>query len=67
MAELPKRHPEVAKKFNNSKFDKTKQVFSGIPIDQANEQNNTLIKGNGRAVGLTGNPSTLQHWMTAEP
>ena len=69
MAEPPKRHPEVVKEFNNGKFvvHKTRQVFSSIPIDHAHEQNNTLIKGNGRAVRLTDNPSILQHWMIAEP
>ena len=67
MAELRNRHPEVAKEFNNRKFvvHKTRRVFSGIVIDQAHRQNDALIKGDGGAVGLTDNPSTLQHWMTA--
>ena len=69
MAELPNRHPEVVKEFNNGKFvvHKTRRVFSGIPIDQAHEQNNALIKGDGGAVGLTDNPSALQRWMIAGP
>ena len=69
MAELPNRHPEVAEEFNNGKFvvHKTRRVFSGIPIDQAHEQNNALIKGDGGAVGLTDNPSALQRWMIAGP
>ena len=69
MTEFPIRLPEVAKAFNNGKFvvHKTKWVFSGIPIDQAHEQNNVLIKGDGGAVGLTDNPSALQHWMVAGP
>ena len=59
MAELPNRHLEVAKEFNNSKIvvHKTRRVFSGMPIDQAHEQNNALIKGDGGAVGLTDNQS----------
>ena len=61
MVELPKQHPIVAKEFSNSKFivHKTGRVFSGIPIDQAHEQNNALIKGDGGAVGLTDNPAAL--------
>ena len=45
MAELPNRHLEVAKEFHNGKFvvHKTRQVFFSIPVDQAHEQNNTLI------------------------
>ena len=42
-------------------------MFSSIPIDQAHEQNNTLIKGDGRAVGLTDNPSVLLRWTIAGP
>ena len=49
VAELSNSHPEGAKKFNNDKFvvHKTRWVFSGIPIDQADEQNNASIKGDG--------------------
>ena len=46
---------------------KTKKVFSTISIDQAHRQTNAHIKGNGGAVGLTDNPSALQHWMVAGP
>lgn len=42
-------------------------VFSSIPIDQAHEQNNACIKGDGGAVGLTDNPSALRRWMVAGP
>jgi len=38
-----------------------------MPIDQAHEQNNAAIKGDGGAVGLTDNPSALQRWMVAGP
>jgi len=43
------------------------RVFSALPIDQAHEQNNALIKGDGGAVGLTENPSALHRWMVAGP
>ena len=55
MAELSTKHPEIAAAFHEARFvvNKTDRVFSSIPIDQAHEQNNALIKGDGGAVGLT--------------
>ena len=41
--------------------------FSSIPIDQAHEQNNELVKGPGGAVGLTENPQAFKKWMIAGP
>ena len=54
---------------NDGKFvvHKTIWLFSGIAIYQAHEQHIALIKGDGGAVGLTDNPSALQHWMIAGP
>ncbi|KAG1697675.1 hypothetical protein GQR58_005903 [Nymphon striatum] len=68
MAELPERHPEVARKFREGSFtvQKTKKI-SSIAIDQAHEQNNACIKGDGGAVGLTDNPAALRRWMIAGP
>ena len=65
MAELTTKHPDVARKFSEGHFtvQKTQRVFSSIPIDQAHEQNNACIKGDGGAVGLTDNPSALCCWM----
>ena len=69
MAELPAKHPGIAKEFNKSKFTvcKTKSVFSAMAIDQTHEQNHAYIKGDGGAVGLTDNPSALTLWMVAGP
>ena len=69
MAELSSKHPAIVKEFNDGKFvvHKTPRVFSDIAIDQAHEQNNALIKGDGGAVGLTDNRSALQRWMVAGP
>ncbi|KAJ8392755.1 hypothetical protein AAFF_G00072390 [Aldrovandia affinis] len=69
MAELTTKHPDVARKFREGHFtvQKTQRVFSSIPIDQAHEQNNACIKGDGGAVGLTDNPSALRRWMVAGP
>ena len=69
MAELPERHQEVAEKFIEGSFtvQKTKKIFSSIPIDQAHEQNKACIKGDGGAVGLTNNPAAFSRWMIAVP
>ena len=69
MASLDKMHPEVAAEFLEGKFvvHKTQHSFSGIPLDQAHEQNNKQVKGDGGAVGLTENSAQLQRWMVAGP
>jgi len=69
MAERPERCQEVTRKFREGSFtvQKTKKIFSSIPIDQAHEQNNACIKGDGGAVGLTDNPAAFRHWMIAGP
>ena len=61
--------PDVALHFKQGKFvvNKTSKPFSSIPIDQAHEQNNALVKGEGGAVGLTENPSALRQWMVSGP
>ena len=46
---------------------KTHNHFSAMPIDQAHEQNNAIVKGSGGAVGLTENPSAFKKWMVAGP
>ena len=48
-------------------ISKTQNRFSAMPIDQAHEQNNAVVKGSGGAVGLTENPSALRKWLTAGP
>jgi len=69
MAELPMKHPDIYREFNNGHFvaQKTKRIFSAIPMDQAHEQNNACMKGDGGAVGLTDNPSALRRWMISGP
>ena len=63
------RHPEIAKEFHKGNFvvHKTERIFSGLPIDQAHEQNSALIKGEGGAIGLTEDESALRGWMVAGP
>ena len=69
MAEHPRKHPDIARKFMEGSFtvQKTKKVFSTISIGQVHGQNNAHIQGNGGAVGLTDNPSALRRWMVAVP
>ncbi len=38
-----------------------------MPIDQAHEQNNGVVKGSDGAVGLTQNPSAFRKWLLAGP
>ena len=63
------RHPFMAQEFKNGHFavHKTEKRFSAIAIDQAHEQNNKIIKGDGDAIGLTEDPSALKRWMVAGP
>ena len=62
MAKLSTENPNVIVQFNAGNFtmQKTRKVFSSIPTDQAHEQDDALIKGDGGAVGLTDNPSALR-------
>ena len=69
MASLTTTHPEISREFlaGNCTIQKTSRQFSAMPIDQAHEQNNAAIKGDGGAVSLTNNPSALRRWMVAGP
>ena len=42
-------------------------MFSANPLDQAHEQNNAYVKGDGGAIGLTDNATALRRWMVAGP
>ena len=65
MISLKQCHSGVYEEFIKAKFNvkKTKHVFSAIALDQAHEQNNAFVKGDGEAVGLTENPAALHRWM----
>ena len=69
MYSLETRHPEVYQQFSKGAFvvHKTQRVFSAIALDQAHEQVNALVKGDGVAVGLTENPAAPRRWMVAGP
>ena len=51
MKSLPEDVKEELPK--NWVVQKTEKKFSAMPIDQAHEQNNAIVKGTGGAVGLT--------------
>lgn len=65
MLSLKQLHPQIYDEFLKGKFvvKKSKRAFSAIAIDQAHEQNNVSVKGDGGAVGLTENPAALRRWM----
>lgn len=69
MMALEQQHPEVAREFHKGNFvvHKSRREFSAMAIDQAHEQNNAVIKGDGGAVGLTEDPGALRRWMIARP
>ena len=69
MANLSDRHPEIANEFDAGHFpaQKTSRLFSAIALNQAHEQVNACIKGDGGAVSLTGDPNALRRWMVAGP
>lgn len=69
MKERKSRNAEINKNFNEGNFavHRTSKVFSAIGIDQAHEQNNTLVKGDGGVIGLTQDDASLQRWMVAGP
>ena len=69
MLQLEHKHPRVKEEFDKGKFtvQKTAKSFSTIALDQAHEQLNELVKGDGGAIGLTENPAALLRWMIAGP
>ena len=38
-----------------------------MPLDQAHDQNNAMLKDSGGAIGLTENPAALKRWMVSGP
>ena len=59
---LQKQRPEVYQELVKGAFTvrKSCRSFSAIAIDQAHEQNNPLVKGDGGAIGLTESPEALR-------
>ena len=64
MLSLEHKHPDVFQEFQSGKFVvcMSSCTFPAMPIDQAHEQANAVIKGEGGAIGVTGDPSALRRW-----
>ncbi len=69
MISLKQSHPSIYAEFAKGNFvvKKSKRSFSAISIDQAHEQNNAIVKGDGGAIGLTENSTALHRWMVSGP
>ena len=67
MMSLEEAHPQLVAEFHSGKFvvHKSNLEFSALDIDQAHEQANAVIKGDGGAIGVTEDPSALRRWMIA--
>ena len=48
----------------SSPCKRTANAFPSIPLDQAHEQNNELIKGEGSVIGITENPNAHLRWIS---
>ena len=61
--------PAIAAEFKNGNFvvNKTNRAFSSLPIDQAHEQKNKIVKGDEGAIGLTESSTQLLRWMVSGP
>ncbi|CAH0381202.1 unnamed protein product [Bemisia tabaci] len=69
MVNLKGLHPSIHAEFLNGKFTAniSGRKFSAMALDQAHEQCNSRVKGDGGAVGLTENSDELRRWMVAGP
>ena len=69
MVALEDKHPYMFAEFMAGNFTvkKTTHAFAVLVIDQAHEQNNASVKGDGGAVCLTENPAALRRWMVSGP
>lgn len=69
MIGLKSCHPAVYTEFQRGHFvvQKAANKFSTMGMDQAHEQMNEVVKGEGGAVGLTENAAALHRWMVVGP
>lgn len=56
MKSLPESIGREFQEHHHWVLSKTGNKFSSMPLDQAHEQENKMVKGSGGAVGLTENP-----------
>ena len=64
-----KRYPNVYQRFLKGRCSTQKEIrkFSKVSDDHAHEQNNNIVKGTGRAIGIYDSPIALAKWMIASP
>ena len=69
MVSLESKHPSIYREFAKGNFTirKSTRMFSNMAIDQAHEQSNAVIKGDGGAIDLTEDSAALRRWMVACP
>ena len=69
MIALETLHPIFYQEFSIGNFvvRKTENSFSNIAIDQAHEQNKSVVKVDGDAIDVTEDPSALRRWVVAGP
>ena len=69
MLTLKNTRPGLTQEIKNGNFvvHKSARDFSALALDQAHEQANAIIKGDGGAIGLTEDLSALRRWMVAGP
>lgn len=69
LEELPIHSPDTHAEFSRGNFaiQKSCNPFSAIAVDQAHEQHNKNIKGDGGTVGLFNDPAALHKWAIAGP
>ncbi|KAK3920030.1 Chromosome-associated kinesin KIF4 [Frankliniella fusca] len=69
LATLHETHPSVHREFQRGLFvaRTTQRAFSAMGLDQAHEQMNARIKGDGGMVGITENRYSLLKWLLAAP
>ena len=59
-------YPDIYVHFVHGDFviRKSQRRFSAMSIDQAHDQNSTLVKDESGAIGLTGNLAAFLRWMS---
>ncbi|KAK3926365.1 Centromere-associated protein E [Frankliniella fusca] len=69
LVNLEHTHPALYQHFQDGRFVArlTEKKFSAIALDQAHEQQNARLKGDGGMIGLTENPVALRKWMLGTP
>lgn len=69
LQDLENLSPDLEREFNAGKFvvQKTTHSFSRMARDQAHEQSNAYLKGDGGIIGLTEDDDAHRKWLMAAP